>query len=478
MRFPAGPVALAALLAQIAGCGSRVSHAGKASSASAALAEGGPLGIDVMTTAAPPPPAFLVDLPDEERHGLPTNFTQGKAGDPVLPDLFASLTGARITTPAAWRAIRRPELLDLLAAHQFGRTPDAAISAEHDVWDAGSPAFGGLAIRTQVEIKLSSDAGASTMNVVLYLPAAAVARSSGRVPVILRLLFSPVVIGVDDEGVREVDGWVTTGPDAPRRVAGRDARSLGRVDVAAFVTAGVGVALIYYGEIEPDFAGGAALGVRRVFASTAGPSERAPGDWGAIGAWAWGASRVLDWLQAQPGVDPDRIAIQGFSRLGKTALWAAAQDERFAAVIDCCSGEGGQSLSRREYGETIAHITAPSAFAYWFAPRFADYARNPEALPVDAHMLLAAIAPRPVLLINGETDAWADPYGAFLAARAASPAWTLLGGTGIEPAADFPSLDTSVGGDLRYFIHSGGHDAAPTDDAAILAFLREKLIDQ
>ena len=318
-------------------------------------------------------------------------------------------------------------------------------------------------------IKLSNDQGEAAIDVVTYLPA----DSSGPSPILLNLMFNPVVLSVEDEGVKAIDGWITTDGD-PRRVPAAEARAFGKTDVGAYMDAGIGIAMVYYGQIEPDFDGGAPLGVRALTGASA-DDAREQNEWGSIGAWSWGASRIVDYLESDLAIDSRRIAIMGFSRLGKTALWAAAQDARFAAVIDCCSGLGGQSLFRRDYGETIGHITAPGAYSYWFAPEFAAHANDPAALPFDAHFLLAMTAPRPILLINGHEDSWADPYGAYLAARAASPAWTLTGDEGFAQDAPFPALDAHVGDDLRYFIHDGGHGSAPSDLAAILDFLTSKL---
>ncbi len=429
----------------------------------------GPDGDDFVMPDTPPPPAFLADEPDRVDRGVATNLTQAKAGEFDLPSLFKTNAGRLAGTPADWRDVRRPEIMEMLATQQFGRTPDIDVRVSFDVWDDGTPAYDGKAIRKQVTINLANDEGEAAIDVVTYLPA----NADGPSPVLLNLMFNPVVLSVEDEGVKEIDGWITTDGD-PRRVPAAEARSFGKTDVAAYMDAGVGLAMVYYGQIEPDFAGGAPLGVRALTGATA-DAQRASDEWGSIGAWAWGASRIVDYLESDLAVDSRRIAIMGFSRLGKTALWAGAQDPRFAAVIDCCSGLGGQSLFRRNYGETIAHITAPGSYGYWFAPEFAAHAADPAALAFDAHFLLAMAAPRPVLLINGHQDSWADPYGAFLAARAAAPAWTLLGGAGFAQDAPFPELDTHTGDDLRYFIHDGGHGSAPSDLGAILSFLTEKL---
>src|SRR5436190_20514983 len=130
---------------------------------------------------------------------------------------------------------------------------------------------------------------------------------------------------------------------------------------------------------------------------------------GAIAAWAWGASRALDYLETDKAVDAKRIALHGFSRLGKTALWGGATDERFAMVIASCSGEGGAAIARRNYGETLAHMAAPTRFPYQFAGNYAKYSNRVQEWPVDANLLIATIAPGPLLLQTGDTDKWSDP---------------------------------------------------------------------
>ncbi len=248
-------------------------------------------------------------------------------------------------------------------------------------------------------------------------------------------------------------------------------RPQGRLNVAPFLAQGIGVATIYYGDIEPDFAEGFPHGVRKHFLKP-GQTQPAPDEWGAIAAWGWGLSRAMDYLETDKGVDAKRVAIVGVSRLGKTVLWAGARDTRFAMVIASCSGEGGAALSRRNYGETVKHLTA--RFGYQFAANYASYGDRVDELPVDAHMLIASIAPRPLLLQTGDKDFWSDPKGEFLAAVAAGPVYTLLGkealGTDQMPAAGTPILHT-----LGYVMHDGGHGTIPSDWDLFLRFMQHAL---
>src|SRR6202020_22661 len=184
-------------------------------------------------------------------------------------------------------------------------------------------------------------------------------------------------------------------------------------------------ATFYYGDVDPDYTEGFPNGIRKWYLKP-GQTDRAADDWGSIAAWAWGMSRAQDSFETDSAIDSKRVAIHGISRMGKTVMWAGAHDQRFAAVIASCSGEGGAALSRRDYGETVAHLVAPTRFPYQFAINYQKYGQHVDQLPMDAHMLVALIAPRPLLLQTGDTDYWSDPKGEFLSAVAAGPVYHLL----------------------------------------------------
>ncbi|HEY2357661.1 MAG TPA: hypothetical protein VGH86_09445, partial [Phenylobacterium sp.] len=281
------------------------------------------------------------------------------------------------------------EILALAQDNQFGRTPTAPIRPRFEVWERDAVGLGGLSRRSQIRIRFSDRPDDPVLHVLLHVPA----NTKRAPPVIVSLSFEPNIMTLPEPGVEEGFGWDLR---THQRVAGSKATVIGHLDIATLVRRGYAVASIYYGDIEPDFPGGDAYSVRRLFPMA---NPRGPHDWGAIGAWAWGASRVLDYLLTEPEVDARRAAILGASRLGKAALWTGAQDERFAAVIPVISGEGGATLSRRDFGETVADSTAPGkGYPYWFAPHYADFAADPRTLPLDSHMLLALVAPRPLLL--------------------------------------------------------------------------------
>lgn len=390
----------------------------------------------------------------------PTNTDETLVGYVSLPDPLQAGDGEPVDSVRDWESRRRPELLDLFAQHQFGVTPEDPIAAEFEIVERDAPGLGGLSRRTQARIRFPGHPAGPVIRVLLNEPAAA----AGPRPTLLYLMFSPNTLMVNDEGIDEGMAW-----SAERRapVPDRDATVVGTFDVGHFVRAGYAVATVYYGDIEPDFDHGGRYGVRSLFDD--GDRSRGNAEWGAIGAWAWGLSRVLDYLQTEPGVDGARVAVAGASRLGKTALWATAQDPRFAMAIPLISGEGGASLSRRTYGETIADLVRPDRYDYWFAPRYADYAFAVDRLPVDGHLLLALIAPRPVLQIVGSTDTWSDPVGEWQAALAAAPVFELYGLKGLS--GPFPPLDQLVGADSGFLVHSGGHNVLPVDYDAMTRFM-------
>jgi hypothetical protein len=403
--------------------------------------------------------------PRTEVAGIPVNYDEARVGTYTLPDPLVLASGKPVRDANTWRDQRRPEIVRLFEESQFGRSPGRPAAMNFDVFDKGTPAFDGKATRRQVTICFSKDKAGAKMDLLIYLPAGA----AKPVPLLLNLGFSANSSAVDDPGVKPGEIW---GRDR-KRVPAPHGMGLGRLNVAPLLERGFGVATVYYGDIDPDFLGGVPLGVRALYLKP-GQTEPPPGEWGSIAAWAWGLSRALDYLETDKGVDAKRVAVMGVSRLGKTVLWAGADDTRIAMVIASCSGEGGAALSRRNYGETIAHLTAPSRYPYQFCANYASYANRVDRFPVDAHMLIALMAPRPVLLQTGDTDVWSDPRGEFLAAVAAGPVFKLLGKQGLEtdqmPAAGQPILNT-----IGYYMHAGGHGMIPSDWEQILKFMEMHL---
>jgi hypothetical protein len=410
-------------------------------------------------------PSQTQNAPRSEVAGIPVNYDESRVGTYTLPDPLVLADGKPVRDAKTWNQKRRPEIVRLFEENQFGRSPGRPAGMSFDVFDKGTPALDGKALRRQVTIYFSPNKSGPKMDLLIYLPAEA----RKPAPLLLNLSFTANSSTVNDPGVKPGEIWNRE----KQRVPAAQGRNFGRLNVAPFLAQGIGVATVYYGDIDPDFLGGIPHGVRALYLKL-GQTEPAPNEWGAIAAWAWGLSRALDYLETDKGVDAKRVAIVGVSRLGKTVLWAGARDPRFAMVIASCSGEGGAALSRRNYGETIKHLTEPTRYPYQFCANYGKYGDRVNQFPVDAHMLLSLIAPRPVLLQTGDTDVWSDPKGEFLAAVAAEPVLKLLGkqglGTDQMPAAGQPIFHT-----LGYVMHAGGHGTIPSDWELFLKFMQMHL---
>ncbi len=398
--------------------------------------------------------------------GIPVNYDESKVGTYTLPDPLKLKNGKLVRDAKTWTTKRRPEIVEMFETQQYGRAPGRPADESFDVLDKGTPALDGKAIRKQVTIYLSKDKSGPAIHLVLYLPATA----KKPVPMLLSINFGAVQNAVDDPGITPQQVW---DPKTNTRIMPPVGRGFGRLNAGPLLDAGFGVATFYYGDVDPDYLNGFSNGIRVRYLK-AGQIERGSDEWGSIAAWAWGMSRVEDYFETDKDIDAKRVAIHGVSRLGKTVMWAGAHDQRFAAVIASCSGEGGAALSHRNYGETIAHLTAPTRYPYQFAANYAKYGGFPDTAPMDANLLIALIAPRPLLLQTGSTDNWSDPKGEFLAAVAAGPVYQLLGKEGLDTDV-WPAAKQPIFHDISYYMHDGGHGMVPTDWDIYVEFLKQHL---
>jgi hypothetical protein len=399
-----------------------------------------------------------------------TTTTQASAGDPAtaLPDPLVFADGSPVRTPDDW-ARRRREILRLFEDHVYGRTPTVSVGVRYDVFEENPAALDGLARRRQVRLTFSGPGGSLSAELLLHTPAAA----RGPVPCFLGLNFQGNHAVHPDPAIPVTTGWVrnsvergVTDHRATEANRGANARAW---PIELIVRAGFGVATVYCGDFDPDDDDGFRNGVHGLIeprAAAANHQEssppRAPDAWGTIGGWAWGLSRALDYLQTDPHVDGARVAAIGHSRLGKTALWAAAQDERFAMAISNDSGCGGAALHRHaaENRETIAAINR--GFPHWFCLRFREYNNGESRLPVDQHQLLSLIAPRPLYVASAAEDLWACPPAEFASLVGADPVYRLLGTTGLEDHTS-PAPGRDIAGVLSYHIRPGKHAIVPYD---------------
>jgi len=411
------------------------------------------------------------------------NYDEAAVRSFTLPDPLAGPDGSPAATPEAWRGTARPHQLQLLERFVYGRRlPAAPVSTVGEVERVAVTLPGDVpAVRVQARLRLGTAADAPATEVLLYLPGAkdavspgakdavspgakdAVSAPAARVPVFLALNFRGNQAEHSDPAIRLPTVWMPD--DKPAGIVDNRATDLSRGSsgarwpVEAMLRRGYGMATAYCGDFFPDRADGRAASV---LASLGRPvtGDLAADEPGAIAAWSWGLSRILDWLVTLPEVDPAKVIVVGHSRLGKTALWAGANDERFAMVVSNESGCGGAALSRRNFGETVDVIT--KRFPHWFCPAFATYAGREVELPCDQHTLLAMTAPRPLYVSSAVEDRWADPRGEFLSAVAAEPVWKLFGLVGLG-TAEYPALDTPVGRTVGYHVRTGRHEMLAYD---------------
>jgi hypothetical protein len=376
-----------------------------------------------------------------------------------------------VTDAQIWRMKRRPELVRLFETQVYGRSPARPAKMSFKPVVADRQALQGKATRKEVAILLEGREDGPRIELLVYVPNAA----AKPVPVFLGLNYFGNQSVNSDPSITISKRWMRSsremGIEDNRATEASRGRHASRWPLELALDRGYAVATFYYGDIEPDHAEGWRDGIRGQMSRVSGKSI-GPEEWGAIGAWAWGLSRALDYLETDPDVDGRRVTVFGHSRHGKTALWAGAQDERFALIVSNDSGEGGASIARRNFGERIADLVR--AFPHWFCGNYARYVDREPALPVDAHMLLALSAPRPAYVASAVDDRWADPRGEFLAAKHAEPAWKLfgLGGVGVE---EMPAVDQPVGRTVGYHVRTGGHDITAYDWARFLDFADRNL---
>lgn len=399
----------------------------------------------------------------------PANYEEAKIPDFTLPDPFTLLDGSSVKTKADWIKRRRPEILKIFAEEMYGTSPAAPEKVKSkQIFEKET--FAGKAILEEVDITIAGDENPTVMRMLICRP-----KGKKNVPAFLTLNFGGNHSISSDPDITLNQNWMRNRSDrgytnnkATEKTRGT---ASSRWPLEMIVDRGYALATIYYGDIDPDFDDGFRNGVHQHFYEE-GQEKLRPEQWGSIAGWAWGLSRGLDYLETHDAIDASRVGVMGHSRLGKTSLWAGANDERFAITISNNSGCGGAALNRRRIGESVTRIN--TSFPHWFCDNFLKYNHNEDELPVDQHLLVAAIAPRPVYIASAVQDTWADPKGEFLSARYADPVYRLLGTNGFggeEAPQKMPEVDQPLkSGTIGYHIRSGKHDVTDFDWQQYLDF--------
>lgn len=388
----------------------------------------------------------------------------------TLPDPLLMADGTPITDAGQWRGERRPELIQFLTREMYGQMPPKPQAMTFQVVDNEARALGGKATRRQVRVFFNGKADGPQMDLLLYLPNDA----PKPVPMILGLNFWGNHAVHADPGIRITQSWMESGRNSYVDLSGvKDHRATGACrginakqwPVEEILARGYGLATVYRGDIAPDTPHDWKSGLHGLYPTLQGRGD----NFATIGAWAWGLSRALDYLVTDEDVSASRVAVFGWSRLGKAALWAGAKDERFALVLSHQSGAGGAKLFHRGVGENITRLN--TVFPHWFAANFRRYNNQDTSLPWDQHQVIALVAPRPVFIASAQDDKLADPEGEFASARAANPVFRLLGTDGL-PTGEWPQ---PLSGQVGYFMRPGGHDVTREDWQQHLTFADKHL---
>lgn len=390
------------------------------------------------------------------------NTDESKVPPYTLPDPMLMANGKRVANAAQWNNIQRPYIYHLFEKNVYGRYPKTPVAIRYIVRESAGDALDGIATRKQIRIFLKPGDTAVFVDVLIYLP------NNVKRP-------APVFLGYNFRGNATVQSdpaiFISNRKAYPKFTQANNDASRGSDSsswlVKEIVAAGFGVATACNGDIELDNKDGWKTGIRTTLRDVL---KIQPQEWGAIDAWAWGLSRIMDYIVKDKDINAKKVAVIGHSRLGKTALWAGASDTRFSMVISNNSGEGGATLSKRWFGETVKLIN--TNFPHWFADTYKKYNDNTDSLPVDQHELLSLIAPRPLYVASAAEDLWADPKGEFLSAVHAGPVYALFGKKGLGTDV-MPPVFHPVGNTIQYHIREGKHGITLYDWKQFIRFAKE-----
>ncbi|MCA9200442.1 MAG: acetylxylan esterase [Planctomycetales bacterium] len=375
------------------------------------------------------------------------NYDEARLPAYDLPPLLLTSEGQKIDSAEAWMNTRRPQIMSLFGNLIYGTvpTPESPIQVSFEVLKTDPNFLQGQGTRKDVAVRFENDKGKAEMRILVFSPN----NAQGPVPAFMKHSFNSTH-GQDFDA----------DPDKPGKF--RNGWPIGE-----FFQRGYGFIAVYQQDLVDHNEVSFLDDIHPLFYRQ-GQSFPKAWEWGVLSTVAWGGSRALDYLETDNQIDAQRVAIMGHSKMGKAALWTAAQDQRFALAVSAQSGCAGAALWRRKSGETLEKMV--TRFPYWLCRNAWKFVNNEDDLPVDQHMLLACIAPRPVYVHSSVDDTWADPRGEYLSAFHASEVYRLLGKTGLSseqsPPVGQPILDSHVG----YHIREGGHSIEPYDWLRYLDF--------
>ena len=390
----------------------------------------------------------LLLLPSGTGAQIKTLFEEEKVPAFSLPEVLRGTDGRLIRSKKAWEARRRAEILELFSQEMYGHVPGRPAGLHFETM-AVDTVYDGLGLRKQVRIYLD-EAGKHWFDALLHIPRG----MAGPVPFFAGLNFKGNDATLDE---RSASGW----------------------PYELILGGGFGVITAWRDSIEPDGKDSPGYTDPRSCCDGGVRAWYNPGgDWGAISAWAWGLSRLMDYLETEPAADASRVVVIGHSRLGKTALWAGANDRRWAGVVSNCSGCCGAAISRRVFGENFESII--HVFPHWFTREFDKYSGREADFPGDQHWLAALAAPRPLYIVSASKDGWADPKGEWLCAVEAAPVYKLYRLPGLVSsrydASVWPEPDCPVNeGTIGYHLHEGKHAINAFDWAQYVRFFSREL---
>jgi hypothetical protein len=429
---------------------------------------------------------YFAPNPDVKRRFV-LRYDEAAIPEYELPDPLITNDGKRVVDACIWWRQRRPEILSQFENEMYGKVPVFAHTCGNQIYrvkviSEKRDALNGKAIRREVRLYFSEKAEEPCMDILLYLPR----KEKAPCPAFVMLNFRGNQSVTEEPDIQICASWMTPRTDGTvehfRSVESSRGAARSRWPVEMIIDRGYALATACYQDVDPDYDDGFRNGIHPLFYRK-GQQRPASNEWGSIAAWAWGLSRMLDYLESESRISSGQIVVAGHSRLGKAALWAGTQDQRFAVVIANNSGCGGGALSKRVLGETVDLLCYVRP--HWFCSNFGYYAGNEKDLAFDQHELIALIAPRPVYLATAVDDKAADPKGEFLSLMNADTVYRLLGTDGLGNVAEksvlqkknnmiydveMPPLNQSAGATVGFHIRSGGHDITCYDWEQFLNF--------